>query len=913
MSFAFGSFRVFISNHVFYLFGLILRYFFRFLNLGDAKKDLNDSPSQGNFHDSKIDGFSEELASFLFWNDDFHQGETESSVFMDHVHDGKTEYSVLKEIHSDFHEGSVKTEVYRDNSVLKEVEDGTERIGSEIEDENFMDSESLNFVDHEDGKENGGEDEGFVSMESSSNDHEIEHDLHHDYMKLEEEKEEKKEEEIGGDSLVEIDYDVDENGRKIDEIETEYSVFMENVSDVIEDEKDIEGHVVKDDEFESDKKMEDIELDSSVFSVFGEEGFDVHGDNKMEEETEQKTEDSVFLESETITTSTSKYEHFSEKDMSGFVEEPMTFRFSFREFFTSPNISSISNNVHKEFPNIDSEKDFVTKKEEQKEDHIDSTDNPLPFEGEAFGGIDSSDEDYFIFNENSVTSDSESESSSSSGLIWSNGNINKIDDSFSYHFLGSENGIEKFESEILKLMIKEERKVGVDEIPSSFEDKVSNFEVFSENEYIEMDPNMKGLKSFIEHSFEVKDEKEGVKKSEEELNESESDEDEDDFEWEHEDIVEQLKLELKNSRQGGLATIIEEDEDEQEQEVKESPKVVQQLKPMKIEVKLLEHKDQMNEIQKVYNNYAEKMKKLDILNYQTMHALGLLQLKDPLKLISIPKSTISNAIISQNLWPRKSTKITSDPFLKLVHQLHRDLELVYVGQVCLSWEILCWQHMKAIELQQYDSQGPHSHRYNHVAGEFQLFQVLMQRFIENEPFQSGPRVQNYVKNRCVIRNLLHVPDIKDDSKGSEEDPIASGKLEDIIKESMRVFWEFVRADKDNGNVNVISKHIGNDLKDPSISNLLMDIRTQLQKKDKKLKDIIRTGNCLVKKFQKHHEDQLNHEQLVAQVGLKLISRVINMSQLRKEQVLWCSEKLNRIKFLSRKIVHVEPSFLLFPC
>ncbi|CAI8587888.1 unnamed protein product [Vicia faba] len=867
MSFAFGSTRVFISNYVFYLFGLILKYFFRFLNLGDAKKDLIDSPSYVNFDDStKIDGFSEELANFLFWSEDFHQGETDCSVFMDHVHDEKTEYSVLKEIHYGFHEGCVKTEVYRDNSVLKEIEDGLERIESEIEDEIFMESESSNFVVHEDDKENGGEDEGF-----GSNDQEIENGLHNDYMKLEEEKEE----EIGGDSLVEIDYDVDENGRKIEEIETEYSVF----SDVIEDgnkidEKDLE--VVKDDEFEIhdvNDKMDEIE---SELSIFGDEGFDVDGDSKMEEETEQRTEESVLVESETKTITTSKYEFSSEKDISGFVEEPMTFQFSFREFFVSPNISSISNNVHKEFSNIDSEKDIVTEKQEEKQESIHSTDNQL------LGGIDSSDEDYFIFNESSVTSDSESESSSLSGLIWSNSNINKIDDSFSYHFLGSENGSEKFESEILKLMMRDERKE--------------------------------------EHGFEVKDEQEGMKKSkeakfEEELNESESESDEDDFEWEHEDIVEQLKLELKNSRQGGLATIIEEveDEDEQEQEEKESPKVVQELKPMKIEVKLLEYKDQMNEIEKVHNNYAEKMRKLDILNYQTMHALGLLQLKDPLKLISIPKSTISNAIISQNLWPRKSTKITSDPFLKLVHQLHRDLELVYVGQACLSWEILCWQHMKAIELQQYDSQGPHRHRYNHVAGEFQLFQVLMQRFIENEPFQSGSRVQNYVKNRCVIRNLLHVPDIKDDSKGGEEDPIASGKLEDIIKESMRVFWEFVRADKDNGNVNVISKHIGSDLKDPSISNLLMDIRTQLQKKDKKLKDIIRTGNCIVKKFQKHHEDQLDHEQLVAQVGLRLISRVINMSQLRKEQVLWCSEKLNRIKFLSKKIVHVEPSFLLFPC
>lgn len=951
MSLNFVSVRVFISNYVFYSFGLILKFFLRFLELGDAKKDLINSLSQsqslgdGNFHDFKVDGFAEELSNFLFWSDDFHQRETECSVFLDSVHEEKTEFSVLKEIHNDFYEDSVKTEIYMESVLSKVVE-------CEIHEEVIDKEKKDESVEEDGGKENEGVSERFVSFENDPNVHEIEtksfvclgngYDLCHDDMKIEE-----KEEEIIEHAIVENNSNVHEDEGKFDGIETvysvfnenvnednkkigekeiegydfkdgesklhvdgnetEYSVFMENVSDATEDgnktdEKDIEESVLKYHEIkvhDDGKKMDEIEARVSVFS---DDAFDVH-DRKREEETGE----SVFVESDTIKTITSRYEYFSEKDISCFVEEPTTLRFSFREYYMSPDVSTVSQNAYKELSKLDSEKDIVTEELEEKEESIHSTDIPLRFESEAFGGTDSSDEDYFIFNENSVTSDSESESSSSSGLIWSKNN--KIDDSFSYEFLGSKNG-----REILKLMIRDEAIEDLDENQSLFDDKVSKFgvdEVYSENEYIEMDPHMKGLKTFEEHGFEVKDEKEGMKKSEEELNGSESDED--DFEWEHEEIVEQLKLELKNSRQGGLATIIEEvedEEEEQEQEQKESPKVIEELKPLKIEVKL-EFNDQMDQIEKVYKSYAEKMRKLDILNYQTMHALGLLQLKDPLKLISIPKSTISNGIISQNLWPRKSTKITSDPFLKLVHQFHRDLELVYVGQICLSWEILCWLHMKAIELQQYDSQS--SHRYNHVAGEFQLFQVLMQRFIENEPFQGGPRIQNYVKNRCVIRNLLHVPAIKDDSKGSEEDPIASGRLQDIIKESMRVFWEFVRTDKENGNVNVISKQIGSDLKDPAIANLLVDIRIQLQKKDKKLKDIVRTGNCIVKKFQKHHEDQLDHEQLVAQVGLRLISRVVNMSQLRKEQVLWCSEKLNRIKFLSRKIVHVEPSFLLFPC
>lgn len=144
---------------------------------------------------------------------------------------------------------------------------------------------------------------------------------------------------------------------------------------------------------------------------------------------------------------------------------------------------------------------------------------------------------------------------------------------------------------------------------------------------------------------------------------------------------------------------------------------------------------------------------------------GLLQLKDPPKLFLMQKSTVQQVkplVIPQNLWPRKAQKNKIDPMLKLVNELHRDLEIVYVGQICLSWEILCWQHEKIKELKKYDS--PRPRRYNLIAGEFQLFQVLMQRFLEDEPFRQDHRVQNYVKNRCVIRNLLQVPIIKGATK-----------------------------------------------------------------------------------------------------------------------------------------------------
>ena len=86
--------------------------------------------------------------------------------------------------------------------------------------------------------------------------------------------------------------------------------------------------------------------------------------------------------------------------------------------------------------------------------------------------------------------------------------------------------------------------------------------------------------------------------------------------WEHGKLIEQLKLELKNVRTRGLPTILEESE---------SPKIVDDLKPLKIEEKL-EHKDRMEGIQKFYQRYADKMRKLDILNYQTVHAISKSQM-----------------------------------------------------------------------------------------------------------------------------------------------------------------------------------------------------------------------------------------------------------------------------------------------
>ncbi|PPD71232.1 hypothetical protein GOBAR_DD31888 [Gossypium barbadense] len=294
------------------------------------------------------------------------------------------------------------------------------------------------------------------------------------------------------------------------------------------------------------------------------------------------------------------------------------------------------------------------------------------------------------------------------------------------------------------------------------------------------------------------------------------------FSSEDDDLMERLKIELKLARTGGLPTILEDSE---------SPKMVEQLGPLKIEEKY-DHKYHIAEIQKVYKSYSDKMRKLDILNSQTMHAVSLLQLKDPVPLSSAFGRSSAPAIkslLSHNVWPFKQQKPEADPAMKSIRDLHMAFETVYVGQVCLSWEILHWQYGKVNRLWECDSLA--THQYNQAAGKFQRFQVLVQRFLEDEPFQDRPRVENYAKNRCALRLLLQVPVIEDDcSKYKLEGAVSNGVLSDMIEESMHVLWEFLRADKDNTNATSktpqqaqVAPH------DPIDLELLMDVRTELQK------------------------------------------------------------------------------------
>lgn len=104
--------------------------------------------------------------------------------------------------------------------------------------------------------------------------------------------------------------------------------------------------------------------------------------------------------------------------------------------------------------------------------------------------------------------------------------------------------------------------------------------------------------------------------------------------------------------------------------------------------------------------------------------------------------------------PEEETEHLQQP----VNDPFQDLETAYVAQVCLTWEAL---HCQYTQLSQKISSQPHSPTsYNQSAQQFQQFQVLVQRFIENEPFEHGSRPEIFARTRKSLPKLLQVPKIQ---------------------------------------------------------------------------------------------------------------------------------------------------------
>ncbi|XP_068638949.1 uncharacterized protein [Aristolochia californica] len=238
---------------------------------------------------------------------------------------------------------------------------------------------------------------------------------------------------------------------------------------------------------------------------------------------------------------------------------------------------------------------------------------------------------------------------------------------------------------------------------------------------------------------------------------------------------------------------------------------------------------------------------------------------------------------------------------------YQDLEIAYVAQVCLAWEALQCQYLHLSHI--ISSQPENSACYGHAAQQFQQFQVLLQRFIENEPFEQGNRVENYAKTKTLLPKLLQVPSFQglhlEDNK--EEDPdllVPAGEFYRIIESAILTFRIFLKMDKKKQS-NVLHLFGTSPVASP-----LQLIQSSLDKKEVKLKDMRRKKKGWKKKSWPANPGEV--ELLFGLIDIKIVSRVLRMVKISKEQLLWCEEKMSKISLVESKL-HRDGSPILFPC
>lgn len=144
------------------------------------------------------------------------------------------------------------------------------------------------------------------------------------------------------------------------------------------------------------------------------------------------------------------------------------------------------------------------------------------------------------------------------------------------------------------------------------------------------DDEIEGREGETKHSIMVdcdiqNDDEKGkaVIECENEKDDSSSDEEKTEEDFEFDKLIKWIKFNLRSRKQGGLGTIGEEEEDgERECHLKVFK---EKMKSFSVGKKM-EYKDHIIEIVKVYRCYQQKMRKLDVFNYQALYAIGKKQI-----------------------------------------------------------------------------------------------------------------------------------------------------------------------------------------------------------------------------------------------------------------------------------------------
>ncbi|RRT84684.1 hypothetical protein B296_00013678, partial [Ensete ventricosum] len=243
----------------------------------------------------------------------------------------------------------------------------------------------------------------------------------------------------------------------------------------------------------------------------------------------------------------------------------------------------------------------------------------------------------------------------------------------------------------------------------------------------------------------------------------------------------------------------------------------------------------------------------------------------------------------------------------------RNLEAAYVAQVSLSWEALHGQYMQ-LRLKISSSQPEDGASYGYAAQLFQQFQILLQRFIGNEPFEQGSRVEVYAHGRSWLSKLLQNTNLKSnfaalpyafaflsgiERKENVENyadlPILAADLVKIMEDSILTLRLFLRMDK---------KRRGSFFGPHSPRSSLRQVQASLDRKlvthgfelqkEMRVKELFKKKKGWRKKKRTWPTTLEEVQLLFALIDIEVISRVLRMARLSKEQLLWCEEKMSKL-------------------
>lgn len=136
-----------------------------------------------------------------------------------------------------------------------------------------------------------------------------------------------------------------------------------------------------------------------------------------------------------------------------------------------------------------------------------------------------------------------------------------------------------------------------------------------------------------------------------------------------------------------------------------------------------------------------------------MNKYIVLLLAESLKSIQVRPRSKSERIIHKIATMNKKTRDVRH------NNPYSELEAAYVAKICLTWEALSWNYKnfqsKRASRRELDPGCP-----ARIAQQFQQFQVLLQRYVENEPYEQGRRPEVYARMRLLAPKLLQVPEYR---------------------------------------------------------------------------------------------------------------------------------------------------------